>query len=86
MIKNRIKESRTKLLWDEARLGLGREAKERRLAPAAPHRGIGIAAPYTEHEIEPGKYCPGIVMPVAEGQAYALVSFVDNFPCFIIPL
>ncbi len=51
---------------DEAWLRLGREAKERGLSPAALPRGIGIVAPYTGREIEPGKYCSRIVMPVAE--------------------
>ena len=36
------------------------------LTPAAPPRAIGIVAPYTEREIDPGKYCSRIVMPVAE--------------------
>jgi len=36
------------------------------LSPAAPPRRIGIVAPYTGWEIEPGKYCPGVVMPVTE--------------------
>ena len=71
---------------DEAWLTLGREAKKRGLTPAAPPRAIGIVAPYTGREIDPGKYCSRIVMPVAEEQAYNLVSFADNFPCFIIPL
>lgn len=51
---------------DEAWLRLGREAKERGLAPAAFPRGIGIVAPYTGQEIEPGRYCSRIVMPVEE--------------------
>ncbi len=50
---------------DEAWLTLGREAKERGLTPAALPRGIGIVAPYTGREIDPGKYCSRIVMPVA---------------------
>ncbi len=44
----------------------GGEAKERGLTPAALPRGIGIVAPYTGREIDPGKYCSRIVMPVAE--------------------
>lgn len=51
---------------DDAWLRLGREANERGLVPAAPPRGIGIVAPYTGREIDSGKYCSRIVMPVAE--------------------
>ena len=51
---------------DEAWLRLGREAKERGLVPAGLPRGIAIVAPYTGREIDPGKYCSRIVMPVAE--------------------
>ena len=51
---------------DEAWLRLGREAKERGLVPAALPRIIGIVASYTGREIDPGKYCSRIVMPVAE--------------------
>lgn len=50
----------------EAWLRLGREAKERGLCPASWPRGIGIVAPYTGKEIDPGKYCTRVVMPVAE--------------------
>ena len=51
---------------DEAWLRLGREAKARGLVPAASPRIIGIVASYTGREIDPGKYCSRIVMPVAE--------------------
>ncbi len=51
---------------DEAWLRLGREAKERGLVPAALPRTIGIVAPYTGREIDPGKYCSRIVMSVTE--------------------
>ena len=51
---------------DEAWLRLGREAKERGLVPAALPRIIGIVASYTGREIDPGRYCSRIVMPVAE--------------------
>ncbi len=50
----------------KAWLRLGREAKERGLVPAAPPRIIGIVASYTGREIDPGKYCSRLVMPVAE--------------------
>ena len=48
---------------DEAWLTLGREAKARKLTPAAPPRILGIIAPYTGREIEtrhhfaPGSFC-----------------------------
>ncbi|MDE7282249.1 MAG: MerR family transcriptional regulator [Lachnospiraceae bacterium] len=51
---------------DEAWLRLGREAKERGLVPAGLPRGIGIVAPYTGREINPGKYCSRLVMPMTE--------------------
>ncbi len=51
---------------DEAWLRLGREARERGLVPAALPRTLGIVAPYTGREIDPGKYCSRLVMPVAE--------------------
>ncbi len=51
---------------DEAWFRLGREAKEHGLVPAALPRTIGIVAPYTGQEIDPGKYCSRLVMPVAE--------------------
>ena len=51
---------------DEAWLRLGREAKERGLVPAAWPRALAIVARYTGQEIDPGKYCSRIVMPVAE--------------------
>lgn len=51
---------------DEAWLRLGREAKERGLVPAAWPRTLAIVARYTGQEIDPGKYCSRIVMPVAE--------------------
>ncbi|MBD5533228.1 MAG: hypothetical protein HDQ98_13715 [Lachnospiraceae bacterium] len=51
---------------DEAWLRFGREAKERGLVPAALPRGIAIVAPYTGREINPGKYCSRLVMPVVE--------------------
>ncbi|MBD5471186.1 MAG: MerR family transcriptional regulator [Lachnospiraceae bacterium] len=52
---------------DEIWLRLGREAKERGLVPAAWPRMLAIVAPYTGREIDPGKYCSRLVMPVAEG-------------------
>lgn len=51
---------------DEAWLTLGREAKARKLTPAAPPRILGIVAPYTGREIETRHYCSRIVLPVRE--------------------
>ena len=51
---------------DEAWLTLGREAKARKLTPAAPPRILGIIAPYTGREIETRHYCSRIVLPVRE--------------------
>ena len=51
---------------DEAWLTLGREVKARGLKPVAPPRVLGIVAPYTGREIDTGRYCSRLVLPVEE--------------------
>ena len=51
---------------DEAWLTLGKEAKDRKLKPAAAPRVLGIVAPYTGREIDTSHYCSRFVLPIEE--------------------
>ena len=53
---------------DKAWLTLGREARERNLKPAGYPCVLGIVAPYTGREIDPGLYCSRLVLPIAENE------------------
>lgn len=51
---------------DEAWLRLGREARERSVKSVGLPRVLGIVAPYTGREIDSGRYCSRLALPIEE--------------------